>query len=330
MSIEEYVPVENWNDNSKWTDAIMQAFSDNLTDYLNNTLVAAFSTQYANFGIVPAQISNPRDTITITTTDGIDLNSATQAIALPSDTSAGLEETIVLSAAIAKKISGAHWGLGTKGNVSSAILRGGFINDGGAVPALWIGLLGNRTTVSSANCFATLTSVTAPEHLLVTRTITNGTWPIKEFFYFYADFNDTGDIWTVSNTPGNIVVGDTADGKWQPYNPVYTGFSVNPVIDYYRWTQIGQTIFLEYENAAAGTSNDTVFTIQAPAKSARTQNHNPVLVMDNGTVSTGVGRLEFNATSQTISIFKDMSGAAFTNSGSKLASFKTSYEVYYG
>ena len=329
--IADYTPTENWGDDNKWTNAIMDAFSNALTTYLNDTLVETVNNGQSNIGAVAATTTTTNDSIKITGPDGVTLSTTNFDIELPSDTAQGRYEKFTISSDITLKISGAHWGIGTTGNITGAILRWGFINDGGATPALWVGYLGNRETVASTSCFTTQTSVTAPEHLLVNRSLAVGTWPVKEFGYCYADFNDTGDIWAIQSGIGKVFSGRSADGMYQPCNTTHGGFSANPTYTMY-WCLNGKKVHIEYVTTVAGTSNATTYTITLPIKANRLlAGSNTFFPVDSGSGATTNAGCQTTATSATLDIYKTVAAGSWTNSGSKrVGHLSFEYEAYYG
>lgn len=330
--IADYTPTENWGDDNKWTNAIMDAFSNALTTYLNDTLVETVNNGQSNIGAVAATTTTTNDSLKITGPDGVTLSTTNFDIELPSDTAQGRYERFTLSSDITLKISGAHWGLGTTGNVTGAILRWGFINDGGATPALWIGYLGNRETVASTSCFTTQTSVTAPEHLLVNRSLAVGTWPVEEFGYFYVDFNDTGDIWTIQSGIGKVFSGRSADSIPINWNPVVTGCTTtSPSAIQFTWYLVGKMVHVEYNPTGLLTSNATSFTITSlPIKPKYQENFNTGYGYDNGAALADPIHITTVSQSRTLTLNKNVTSAAWTSSNGKQAVFKIQYEAYYG
>lgn len=335
-NIPDYVPTEDWADDTKWTNAIMQAFSDALTTYLNDSLVANLPTGSMNIGALAATTTTTSDSLKITGPTGVALSTTGFDIELPSDTTQGRFEQFTLSSDITLKISGAHWGMGTKGNVTGAILRWGFVNDGGATPALAIMYLGGREVVASTSTSTTQTSITAPEQVLVSRTLAVGTWPIVEFGYCYADFNDTGDIWAIQSGIGKVLTGVLADGIWQPWaiTEGTSGWSAFPTVSVARWMSIKKTIYYTfYLTNGTGTSDATTANLAGPAKCAITGNAGSLFFVEDGGVEGSGGYIISIAGETTLELIEATStnsSATWTNSGNKTANGYGCYEAYYG
>lgn len=325
--VTEYVPTENWNDNQKWTDAIMQAFSDTLTAYLNDTLLLGVQTESPTIGAVVATTTTTNDSLKITGKASGALSTNAVDIELPSDNLQGRYETFSLSSDITLKITGAHWGIGGTGNLTGAILEFGFINDGSATPALAIYYHGGRDTISSTLCKTTQTDVTTPSLVLVNRTILSGTWPIKTFGYCRADFNDTGDVWAIQTGLDDIVVGKEAIGVWQPHTQVPGGYSANPTFLQSSFCRYGKTIFYKLRTNAAGTSNNTSSTYSLPIAAVNAEDGITTVVYDNNSLQTSPGLFRTQAGSTTALVYKTMAAGAWTGSGDKYVDFNVHYEI---
>jgi hypothetical protein len=114
---------------------------------------------------------------------------------------------------------------------------------------------------------------------------------------------------------------ETREATWVP---TFTGFSVNPSGGTYYYKIIGDRIFLNQVDSTNGTSNATGFTITLPFSSKRAIIRNIICVVDNGTPASG--RLEL-AASATATIYKDVAGNVFTNSGNKNCTIITNYQI---
>ncbi len=325
--IVEYTAVKNWTDDAPWTDTKMDAFVDQLQDYINDTLLVGIPNVNTQLGVLPTTTTTTNDSVKLTSEDGTALSSSGPilGVTLPSHSQLGRRVDFTLTADITLKISGAHWGYGTTGNVTGMVLRGGLINDGGATPALALMLVG-RETVKDTVCFTTATSVNASERVLVSRAIASGTWPFTELFHVFVDFNDTGDIYTVQSGIGSVVIGKSADGIFQPWNPTFTGFSVNPTVSVARWCQTGLLITQELQ-LGGGTSNNAAFTATAAVK-ALSVLKTVCPVVDNGVGV--VGAVTTSAAGTTMTFHDDANGSTFTAAGTKFAHCTINFEAYTG
>lgn len=125
----------------------------------------------------------------------------------------------------------------------------------------------------------------------------------------------TTNITDAAVTPAKLVTGSGTTWVWQTFTPSFTGFSGTPTTSPARYTQMGKTVVVQV--GVTGTSNATTMTFTLPvAPSASNSGQFPVRVRDNGTTGTAAGLLATDNTT-TCQIFKDLSTAAFTNSGTK-------------
>lgn len=121
-------------------------------------------------------------------------------------------------------------------------------------------------------------------------------------------------------------VSNLEGGGWKSWAPGWTGFSVNPTLNFARYLQVGMIVFFTYAESVLGTSNATTFTITGlPIVAATTNNIQPCRVTDNGTAQSTPGRFVASGTVLTLAL--NLGGSAFTNSGSKGASIAGWYEV---
>lgn len=144
-------------------------------------------------------------------------------IVLPS-TTAGLLSMFSATANVDIVLTGAHWGLGTKGDFSDVELCVYAINDTGALK--WgVSLDGAKTTIASADSDTTATNITAKGDMLVSSALNSGTWPCVRVGWVKADFDDTGgaseDIWDIQTGVGDINVGVPlpTSTPWTSYTP---------------------------------------------------------------------------------------------------------------
>lgn len=122
----------------------------------------------------------------------------------------------------------------------------------------------------------------------------------------------------LSTTAGQI------GGVFQTYSAAPTGFSGSPTVTA-RWQQIGKrvTVMVDID----GTSNSTSFGFALPVASKQAIQM-PGRVRDNSVYGTTSGLVAVAPNGSTASVFKDLSGASFTASGTKsLTGFTLTYEA---
>lgn len=295
---------------------------------------ARMATWTNNIAIIRATTTNAGDSIKITGANGTALSASNYGwVTLPDPTNVGQLLTFSVTADVTLNITGAHWGHGTKGDLTGEILRVLAINDNGTL-RFGVALLGGRNCVLNTDVSSTQTSVTAPEHIYSSPTVASNTNSCREIGFFRANFDDTGgaaeDLWAVQTGVNDVVTGQSADGLWHPWNCTFTGFSVTQTTTRAQWTQIGRTIFLQYDRNALGTSNATTLTAVAPAKALVTSNGQSGVVgrpTDNSTDLTVPQRIDTAVGSATINFYTSQAAGVWTNSGSKGIDFNMLYEV---
>lgn len=134
--------------------------------------------------------------------------------------------------------------------------------------------------------------------------------------------NSPGSVLDVSSG-GNTVL---TMGAWSAWTPTFTGFSTDPTGWTARYIRIGKTIIATFISGTSGTSNATTFTITLPVAANTANIGYPILVQNNGAVSSAPGRMDLTAASTTGTIYNDMGALAFTASGNKSCWFTISYE----
>lgn len=284
-----------------------------------------------NIAIIRATTTNAGDSIKITGANGTALSTSNYGwITLNNPATPGQLSTFSVTADVTILLTGAHWGIGTTGDITGGILRVLAINDNGTLR--WgVALLGGRTTLLTTDTNATQTNVNLPEEVLCTAAVGSATNYCREVGYFRANFDDTGgaaeDLWAVQSGVGDVVTGETADGLWKPWNPTYSGFAVAPTVGTAKWTQIGRAIFASLYQSGAGTSNSTTTTVNLPAKFRFIHRFSAGSTVDNGSSTTAVALIASTADLLYVDMYKDMSGAAWTNANGKKADFNICYEV---
>jgi hypothetical protein len=118
--------------------------------------------------------------------------------------------------------------------------------------------------------------------------------------------------------------------QWFNYTPTFTGFSSDPVLtgtNYARFCINGRMCRMQSQ-MDNGTSNQTYFTMTLPVASAKAIDTECFRAVDNNVVGTAPGFGYASTGSATLSLSKDMSGAAWTNSGNKRAvNIRALYEI---
>jgi hypothetical protein len=227
------------------------------------------------------------------------------------------------------ELTGADWQYNTRGDVNDAILRVFAVNDNGSLR--WcVGLLGGRETLLSTDDKTAQNTVTLAEYVLCNSSVTSATNSVQEFGWVRANFDDTGgaaeNLWAVQQGSGDIGYG-SADGLWQDFDPVFTGFSANPSVTIAKWTQVGRIIHVRFLTVA-GTSNATTTTITFPADAGTTiQSVSLAVNVDNSASKTTPSRLDTRTDSSTFDLYSDSAGGNWTSSGTKNASGNFFYEV---
>lgn len=223
---------------------------------------------FSNLGLAAAQSSVAADSIKIQ--GAIAALSATNplSIIMPGAT-AGLLASLRATADVTLNLTGAHWGLGTKGDFSNVELRVYAINDAGTLK--WgVSLQGGLRTITTANSSATATNINAKAKMLVSSTL-SGTSACQEVGWFHGNFDDTGgsseDLWVVQTTLGSINVGVpvrdqtnfdevswTPTGTWST-NTTYAG----------KWRRNGHMMQMSVTVTLAGAPTSATFTLNLPS-----------------------------------------------------------------
>ena len=285
-----------------------------------------------NLAIILATTTNTGDTVRIASADGSELSPSNYGwITLPG-TTAGQLSTFSITANVSIILTGAHWGIGTQGDVTGGILRVLGINDNGTLR--WgVAYQGGRTTLTTTDTNATATNINLPEEVLCTAAVASATNRCREIGYVRADFDDTGgaseDLWAIQSGIDDVVTGESADGVSQPWVTTFGGFTANiPTSITQRWCQIKDRIFLQLERNASGTSNATTFTLTAPVKAKQVETHIAGSAINNNTTLTTPLMVKTAASSTTLNLYTDPTGAAWTNVNSKAAFLTMDYEAY--
>lgn len=224
--------------------------------------------QFSNLGIVAATTTNSNDSIKVQGAAAALSASNPLSAALPHSTTAGLVAVLAATADITTKITGAHFGLGTKGDFTDVEIRVYFINDGSGTLKVGYSIQGGLRTIVSTNTSATPTDITTVSKMLVNSALAVGTWPCIEVGWIMGSFDDTGgaaeDLWAMSTSLGKIGVGIpvkhvtdweswTPTGTWNT-NTTYTG----------RKRRVGDCKEYEVTVSVSGAPNSTALQITLP------------------------------------------------------------------
>jgi len=127
-------------------------------------------------------------------------------------------------------------------------------------------------------------------------------------------------------------------GRWQDWTPVFTGFSLNPVVLSAEYHKVGRLVTARVELAADG-SNATFFTMTLPIKSGASAQYATIpFVTNNGVRQTDFRvsnnkiwkhcfRLVYGYDMVKITCFSPVAAAGWTASGNKFAIFTVTYEA---
>jgi len=164
----------------------------------------------SNIGIFNDTTSETNDSISIKDAGGASFSTSNPGhIALGAVTPGQLLDFIVV-ADVTIDLTGAHWGMGTKGDFNDVKLYVYAINDTSAIK-FGVALESGLVTVSDSTSSATGSSVNTSTEMLVNTTLNSGTWACRCIGWVNANFDDTGgaseDLWAVQTDVGDISVG---------------------------------------------------------------------------------------------------------------------------
>jgi len=118
-------------------------------------------------------------------------------------------------------------------------------------------------------------------------------------------------------------------GVWKDWTPVFTGFSVNPVVTAAKHIIIGKMVTVRLQTGN-GTSNAGTFTVTLPVAAASTGKQFIAIpqVTDNGAFKTTPGLLRTNVNSITADVYinSDQGATSWAALGGKKANFVATYE----
>lgn len=233
---------------------------------------------------------------------------------------------------------GCHFGAGTKGDLTDAILRLYAINDGNTsddfTPKWGLGYQGGFNYIRNTQGSDIGTDINLPEEIFVNSVVVNDNSPMSDVGYILANFDDTGnpngeDFWTITAARP----GESADGIWQPFNTTHVGFAGSGPTSTRTWTMVGNTCFVTFLAGSNNLSNSTNWSMQLPIKyfgpnAIASSKFLIYAVTDNGVALDPPGYGSFVDNSTTINLEKSFSSTAWTNGGLNSANFKISYEAH--
>jgi hypothetical protein len=247
---------------------------------------------------------------------------------LPDDSVTGDMELFKVVADVTIDLTGAHWGIGTTGDITDAILRVSPVNAAGTL--VWcVNYQGGRQVIISTEDSTTGTDINLPNEYLCSAAVAANNPVVDSVFWFKANFDDTGgaaeDLWAVQTGDGDINRG-SADGQVQSYNVAFTGYSAPPTATSSTFYQVGKNVCVEVASGA-GTSNATSTTISLPIVSDRSQFLGVGFGRDNGVDFTSPCRSDANNGTAIAQQYLDMSAASWTASGGKFCTVRGCYQA---
>ena len=277
---------------------------------------------FYNFSLV----RSAANTIKITSRGGTALSTSNPLIVVIDDPiNPGQLSEFVVTSDVSINFDSAVWGFDTYGNLTGVVLRVFAINDNGTLR--WgVGLL-NRGVVTTTDTTATAASVNLPEMILCNSAVSSSTNYCMEAGYFFADFTDASNTWSIETGAGKVVSGKSGDGIMWPFASTVTGTTTNSTVAAGQGCQIGRRFLFTWDSSTR-TSNATGFSMNLPVK-ARIQT-NLVLgpVIDNSTTPTSPGSAQTQTGGVLLNLFKDQVQGTWTNVNNKrVFQFEASFEI---
>ncbi len=262
----------------------------------------------------------------ITSFQGAAMSATNPGTAVIRSSTAGTARSFYVTADVTLDLTGTHWGLDTKGNVTGAILRVYIIDDNGTLR--WgVGYQGCFYYIRNTQDDVTAANINLPEEIFASGAVATDNSPMLDVGWIKANFTDASNEWAITEYHPS----ESADGVFQPWTTTFAGFSAAPAITTSRWTQNGcrTTIVQETGN---GTSNATTFTVTLPVKagSASTGQGGGYLVNNGATLTAAQAGCVGSTTSAsaTLDLRRDPLGTAWTNANGKRCNIAMFYEAY--
>jgi hypothetical protein len=221
--------------------------------------------QTINIGLEAATTTDANDSIQITSADGTALSSTNIGYICVPGTTAGTVAVLSLTADVKIKITGAHWGVGTLGNLTDLELRLYAINDNSTLK-FGVSNTGQYRSITVALSSSTQTDINLRTEMLVDSTL-SGTSACVEIGWFFTDFNDTNDVHTVQTGAGEINLGIPFPAFTTPvaYTPDISGFGTEGSVSF-EWHREGRFMVIRGQ-FQAGTPAASEAQIPLPTRS---------------------------------------------------------------
>ncbi len=282
---------------------------------------------FSNITLVNATTTTANDTIRIRC-GSASCSATNPGLVVLQSATVGDITTFPVTADVDLKISGAQWMIGgTDNDVTGAIVKVFAANDNGSL-RFCAGYLSGRNSFLTTDTTSTQTNVDSPEELYCNTAVGSASNTVADLGWVRANFTFSTKVWALQTGVNDINLG-SADGYWQPFKSLFTGFSAPPTSGTLRWTQHDRLITVAVFGQTSGTSNATTFTQTAPVKNAFTSAQNAIsFYVDNGAnvLSTGVAIIA-SAGTQTITMNASGGASGWTNANGKQASFTLTYEA---
>lgn len=221
----------------------------------------------SNLGLAVATTTTANDSIKITGAAAA-LSSTNPGYIVIASTTAGLLTTFKVTADVTIDLTGAHWGFGTKGDLTDYVLHVFALNNDGTLT--WgVGAQSGRSIILNADDDNTGTNITSWEKVLVKAALTADAQS-TQLGYFKANFDDTGgaseDIWAVQSGDGDLIVTSGRMPIITPWisSPLTIGAVTTPptkasttIFDLAHWRRVGDSMHFKYSyrhDASAGSA----------------------------------------------------------------------------
>lgn len=215
--------------------------------------------KFYNLGLAAAQTSVAADSIKIQGAGATLSSTNILRVTLPS-TTAGLTTALKATSDVTINLTGAHWGLGTLGDFSDVELRVYAINHNGSL--VWgVSLKGGLRFIADTDSDTTSTNITSKGDMLVSSSLSSGTWPCFEVGWFNANFDDTGgtseDLWAVQTGVGDLNVGIPVKDRTSPaqYSPTASNLTGTHT---FKWYRDGEHLVADCAIDVTGIASSTI------------------------------------------------------------------------
>lgn len=227
MALESLRIIKNWFTNSTVAEKNWDEIADNITSYAGRTNqnlkqlgldISGADYEFNNVGratqssslvarldsieLAQSTVGSSNLGLNLTTTsivhlaaaDGSALSSTNIGrVTFNSEADAGELVPRQITSDISITLTGAHWGLGTKGDFSDVILWVYLIDLGSGSVVLGVSLQGGRDSILSSDTTTVATSATSAEKVLVSGAVASDSSCVL-LCRMRADFDDTGNV----------------------------------------------------------------------------------------------------------------------------------------